>query len=106
MWQISVGSNRLGLGYLVLHADARENPGGKNRVMTPGVSEQGQTCMGWEKEPLGFSRVARDGGARVPLFKVSSSPRTSSYFRVFSSPFFTKISRFSPFLGLLYSWPP
>jgi hypothetical protein len=34
MWWVPVGSNRLGPGCLVLCADTRENPGGKNRVMT------------------------------------------------------------------------
>ena len=34
MWQALVGSGRLGSGCLVLRADTRENPGGKNRVMT------------------------------------------------------------------------
>jgi hypothetical protein len=29
-----IGSDRLGLGCLVLRADTRENPGGKNGVMT------------------------------------------------------------------------
>ena len=33
-WRALVGSGRLGLGYLVLHACIRENPGGKNGVMT------------------------------------------------------------------------
>jgi hypothetical protein len=32
-----VGSDRLGPGCLVLRADTRENPGGKNGVMTAGV---------------------------------------------------------------------
>jgi hypothetical protein len=32
--QTFLGSNRFSLGYLVLHADAQENLGGKNRVMT------------------------------------------------------------------------
>jgi hypothetical protein len=31
---VPVGSNRLSLGCLVLRADIRENPGGKNGVMT------------------------------------------------------------------------
>ena len=34
MWWALVGSGRLGSGCLVLHADTRENPGGKNGVMT------------------------------------------------------------------------
>ncbi len=34
MWWVPVGSDRLGSGCLVLRADSRENPGGKNRVMT------------------------------------------------------------------------
>jgi hypothetical protein len=34
MWWVPVGSDWLGPGYLVLRADTRENPGGKNRVMT------------------------------------------------------------------------
>jgi hypothetical protein len=34
MWQALVGSGRLGSGCLVLRADTRENPGGKNGVMT------------------------------------------------------------------------
>jgi hypothetical protein len=33
-----VGSDRLGPGCLVLRADTRENPGGKNGVMTGGVA--------------------------------------------------------------------
>jgi hypothetical protein len=36
MWRAFVGSGRLGSGCLVLHAYTRENPGGKNGVMTPG----------------------------------------------------------------------
>ena len=34
MWRALVGSGRLGSSCLVLHADTRENPGGKNGVMT------------------------------------------------------------------------
>ena len=34
MWRALVGSGRRGSGCLVLRADTRENPGGKNRVMT------------------------------------------------------------------------
>ena len=34
MWRALVGSGRLGSGCLVLRADTRENPGGKNGVMT------------------------------------------------------------------------
>ena len=34
MWQTFVRSGRLGLGRLVLHADARENPVDKNGIMT------------------------------------------------------------------------
>ena len=34
MWWAFVRSSRLGSDYLVLHANVRENPGGKNRVMT------------------------------------------------------------------------
>ena len=34
MWRALVRSGRLGSGCLVLCADTRENPGGKNRVMT------------------------------------------------------------------------
>ena len=34
MWRTFVRSGRLGSGHLVLHADARENPVGKNGVMT------------------------------------------------------------------------
>uniref|UniRef100_A0A2N9HGD5 Uncharacterized protein n=1 Tax=Fagus sylvatica TaxID=28930 RepID=A0A2N9HGD5_FAGSY len=34
IWRAFVGSGRLGSGCLVLHADTRENPVGKNRVMT------------------------------------------------------------------------
>jgi hypothetical protein len=39
IWWVPVGSDWLGLGYLVLHADTRENPGGKNRVMTTRFQE-------------------------------------------------------------------
>jgi hypothetical protein len=34
MWRAVVGSGRLGSGCLVLRANTRENPGGKNSVMT------------------------------------------------------------------------
>ena len=34
MWRALVGLGWLGSGCLVLHADTRENPGGKNGVMT------------------------------------------------------------------------
>ena len=34
MWRALVGSGRLGSGCLVLRIDTRENPGGKNGVMT------------------------------------------------------------------------
>ena len=34
MWRALVGSGRLGSGCLVLRADTRENPRGKNGVMT------------------------------------------------------------------------
>jgi hypothetical protein len=33
-----VGSDRLGSGCLVLRADTRENPGGKNGVMTNAIN--------------------------------------------------------------------
>ena len=36
-WWALIGSGRLGLGCLVLRADIRENPGGKNGVMTPTI---------------------------------------------------------------------
>ena len=36
MWRTFVRSGRLGSGCLVLRADARENPVGKNGVMTIG----------------------------------------------------------------------
>ena len=39
MWRALVGSGRLGSGCLVLHANTRENPGGKNGVMTPFMVE-------------------------------------------------------------------
>ena len=34
MWWAPVGSELFGPGFVVLHGDIRENPGGKNRVMT------------------------------------------------------------------------
>ena len=34
MWRALVGSGRLGSGCLILRADTRENPAGKNVVMT------------------------------------------------------------------------
>jgi hypothetical protein len=34
MWRALVGSGRLGSGCLILRADTRENPVGKNGVMT------------------------------------------------------------------------
>jgi hypothetical protein len=37
-----VGSDRLGSGCLVLRADTRENPGGKNGVMTDLTSVKSQ----------------------------------------------------------------
>jgi hypothetical protein len=42
-----VGSDRLGSGCLVLRADTRENPGGKNGVMTVAPSLFG---VSWHKE--------------------------------------------------------
>jgi hypothetical protein len=38
-WRALVGSGRLGSGCLVLRADTRENPGGKNGVMTVGSNK-------------------------------------------------------------------
>ncbi len=35
MWRALIGLGRLGSGCLVLHVDTRENPVGKNGVMTP-----------------------------------------------------------------------
>jgi hypothetical protein len=34
MWRVPVGFDQLSPGCLVLRANTRENPGGKNRVMT------------------------------------------------------------------------
>ena len=34
MWRALVGLGQLGSGYLVLRVDTRENPGGKNGVIT------------------------------------------------------------------------
>jgi hypothetical protein len=42
-----IGSDRLGSGCLVLRADTRENPGGKNGVMTVAPSLFG---VSWHKE--------------------------------------------------------
>ena len=47
MWWALVGSGRLGLGCLFLRADTRENPGGKNGVMTVAPSLFG---VSWHKE--------------------------------------------------------
>ena len=46
-WRALVGSGRLGSGCLVLRADTRENPGGKNGVMTVAPSLFG---VSWHKE--------------------------------------------------------
>jgi hypothetical protein len=40
MWRALVRSGQLGSGCLVLRADTRENPGGKNEVMTPRLADQ------------------------------------------------------------------
>uniref|UniRef100_A0A2N9FJK6 Uncharacterized protein n=1 Tax=Fagus sylvatica TaxID=28930 RepID=A0A2N9FJK6_FAGSY len=54
-----VGSDRLGSGCLVLRADTRENPGGKNGVMTSRSENCPQTD---QKHPGGISHVQ----ARIP----------------------------------------
>jgi hypothetical protein len=38
MWRALDGSGRLGSGCLILRADTRENPGGKNGVMTSSIT--------------------------------------------------------------------
>ena len=40
MWRALIGSGRLSSGCLVLRADTRENPEGKNGVMTPRIVKQ------------------------------------------------------------------
>ena len=66
MWRALVGWGQLGSGCLVLRANTRENPGGKNGVMTVAPSLFG---VSWHKEcriknkwldfcPLGFSRFS------------------------------------------------
>jgi hypothetical protein len=47
MWWVRVGSDWLGPGYLVLRANIRENPVGKNGVMTVAPSLFG---ISWHKE--------------------------------------------------------
>jgi hypothetical protein len=46
-WRVLIESGWFGLGCLVLRADARENPGGKNGVMTVAHSLFG---VSWDKE--------------------------------------------------------
>ena len=47
MWRALIGSGRLSSGYLVLRVDSRENPGGKNGVMTVALS---LFSVSWHKE--------------------------------------------------------
>uniref|UniRef100_A0A2N9I2Q2 Uncharacterized protein n=1 Tax=Fagus sylvatica TaxID=28930 RepID=A0A2N9I2Q2_FAGSY len=89
MWRALVGSGRLGSGCLVLRADTRENPGGKNGVMTVAPSLFGvswhkgcQTKNKWlDFCPLRFSRfpypsmvAVQFASVRVPV--LSGSERT------------------------------
>jgi hypothetical protein len=46
MWRVPVKSNWLGPGCLVLRTNTRENPRGKNKVMTPpreGLEDRGRS---------------------------------------------------------------
>jgi hypothetical protein len=56
MWRGVVGSCWLGQGCLILRVDTRENPGGKNGVMT-GVNER-LVIVITPFLPPGFSRVS------------------------------------------------
>ena len=47
MWWVPIRSDQLSPGCLILRADTRENPGGKNRVMTVAPSLFG---VSWHKE--------------------------------------------------------
>ena len=62
IWRALVGSGRLGSGYLILLVDTRENPGGKNGVMTQPRMEpprfEPRMELPWIGQPqFGFSRA-------------------------------------------------
>ena len=103
MWRALVGLGRLGSGCLVLRADTRENPGGKNRVMTVDTivtivyrvvssstksttltlidtGSQKKNLSKWNRTPKGSSNF---GNVRVHLFVDTI---VTIVYRVVSSP--------------------
>ena len=62
MWWVPIGFDRLGPGCLVLLADTRENPGGKNRVMRVAPS---LFSVSWHKERPTKNKMIRFLSARI-----------------------------------------
>jgi hypothetical protein len=56
-----IGLDRLGLGYLVLCAGTRENPGGKNEVMTGPANRGYQSVFGPSEGIFPIEIPARQG---------------------------------------------
>ena len=50
IWWVPVGLEWLGPDYLILRVDTRENPGGKNRVMTPSSGNRSSLTKGKSKD--------------------------------------------------------
>jgi hypothetical protein len=77
-----VGSDRLGSGCLVLRADTRENPGGKNGVMTPALGVRISSTF-YHRNARKFKRYKdkRDGEIKS-LIKAERSHITFAIFGI------------------------
>ena len=71
MWRALVGSGRLRSGCLVLHADTRENPRGKNGVMTTSRALKGTEERYSNMEKLAFALLIASRRLK-PYFQVHS----------------------------------
>uniref|UniRef100_A0A2N9G3M2 Uncharacterized protein n=1 Tax=Fagus sylvatica TaxID=28930 RepID=A0A2N9G3M2_FAGSY len=76
-WWALVGLGRLGLGCLILRVDTRENPGGKNGVMTPTklfrrLDWEHSISKGWTTNPsndLGMSSACKSPSGLVERYQ-------------------------------------
>jgi hypothetical protein len=76
MWRALVRSGRLGSGCLVLHVDTRENPGGKNGVMT-GLHDSIHNVHNCINEKIDYhilSKIRRAFRRSVPFLKIFEGP--------------------------------